>query len=351
MKRIFLIRVVLVVVTSLLSTQFLSAQDDFDKLLEAGIEDANALIEGYVDPVMTGFGTSLANGWYNTAKAHKTAGFDLTVTINAAYVPDEDLFYVPNLTNTTIVGSPDRAPTLFGPDGEGDIPTYQYSYTDDESGTTFTGTFDGPGGLNVKDEIGIQAVPVPMVQLGVGIIKNTDIKIRWTPELDIGDDGTFKLIGFGVLHDVKQHIPGMKLLPFDLSAFIGYTSISSDVTFTEQGTGSGVRTDNGKATFDVNTWTFQGLISKKFSVLTLYGGLGFNSVNSELKLTGDYTVSDDSDNSIVYSNPVDLSFSSGGPRLTAGMRLKFAIFTLHTDYTIQKYNVLTVGFGFSFREQ
>ena len=35
--------------------------------------------------------------------------------------------------------------------------------------------------------------------------------------------------------------------------------------------------------------------------------------------------------------------------MTAGMRLKLAIFTLHADYTVQKYDVLTVGFGFSVR--
>ncbi|MCG8385643.1 MAG: hypothetical protein MJA30_08895 [Cytophagales bacterium] len=324
------------------------AQEDLNQLLEAGLEDANTLVEGYVEPAMTGFGTSLANGWYNTAKAHRPAGFDLTITVNAAYVPDDDLFYTPTLQNTTLV-SGDRAPTIFGSDEDADIPTYQYSY--EEDGVTFTGTFDGVGGINVKDAIGIQAVPVPMAQLGVGLIKNTDIKIRWTPEIDIEDDGTFKLIGFGILHDVKQHIPGIKMLPFDLSAFIGFTDISSEVTFEEEGSGSGVSTENGRATFDVNTWTFQGLISKQFSILTLYGGLGFNAVSSDLRLEGDYTVSNDSGESVTYSNPINLSFSSGGPRLTAGARLKLAILTLHADYTLQEFNVLTVGLGFSFREQ
>jgi len=46
-----------------------------------------------VEPIIQSFGYGLANGWYNTAKPHKPAGFDLTATITLAFVPDEDLFY------------------------------------------------------------------------------------------------------------------------------------------------------------------------------------------------------------------------------------------------------------------
>jgi hypothetical protein len=35
--------------------------------------------------------------------------------------------------------------------------------------------------------------------------------------------------------------------------------------------------------------------------------------------------------------------------MTAGFRLKLAILTLHTDYTLQKYSCLTVGLGFAVR--
>ncbi|UII29316.1 hypothetical protein LVD15_13065 [Fulvivirga maritima] len=196
----------------------------------------------------------------------------------------------------------------------------------------------------------MQVVPVPMAQLGIGIIKNTDIKIRWTPEIDV-EDGSFKLIGFGVMHDIKQHIPGIKHLPFDLSAFVGYTSVSFDFPFDEElsTTGGGVYTTNGLGQLDVNTLTGQAIISKKISVLTVYGGVGFNRVRSEIKLKGDYVVRDDFGNSESVSDPVDLSFKEGGVKLNAGFRLKLAIVTLHADYTVQEYDVLSVGFGFAVR--
>lgn len=317
------------------------AQDDLDQLLEAGIEDASVLIEGYVDPFMVGFGTGLSNGWYNTAKAHKSLGFDLTVTANVAYVPDKDMFFNANGLNLQTVELDDPAypdgniPTMFGPDAE--TPTFRELNTGE--------TFEGPSGLGIEDEIGFNAVPVPMAQIGIGIVKNTDLKVRWTPEIDIGDDGKFKLFGFGVLHDVKQHIPGLKNLPFDLSAFVGYTKMKTTIDFT-----NGDPTQNQTGDFEIRTLTVQGLISKKFSVLTFYGGLGFNRVRSDLGINGEYDINDDGDfNDANEVNPLSLEFKSGGPRMTLGMRLKLAILTLHADYTLQKYKTLTVGVGFSVR--
>lgn len=316
-----------------------NAQDDMDRLLESGLSDANKLIKGYVDPFMKGVGSGLGGGWYNTAKTHQSLGFDITATVNLAYVPDKDMFYNINesLENTQLVD--ESAPTVFGPD---EAPTYRFTYTDETTGLEVTEDFEGPPGTGIKDELGFNAAPVPMAQIGIGIIKNTDIKIRWTPEMSIGDNGKFKLMGFGVMHDVKQHIPGLKSLPFDLSAFIGFTDISTTVDLDDD-----TSVDN-KGVFDVNTWTFQGIISKKFSILTVYGGLGFNKVKSKLKMVGEYAVGSGSDADTV-KDPVNLAFKNGGARATAGMRLKLAILTLHADYTVQEYDVLTLGFGFSFR--
>jgi hypothetical protein len=309
---------------------------------EAGLDDAEKLLTAYVNPFMKGFGTGMANGWYNTAKAHKTLGFDLTVTANLAYIPNKDLTYSVNSLNLTEIelapSSPtsDEVPTMFGP---AITPVYQLKSVPLQ-------TFDGPEGLAVKDEFGIQAVPVPMLQLGIGIVKNTDLKIRWTPKLDLGDDGSFKLLGFGVMHDVKQHIPGIKDLPFDLSVFAGFTNATTEVDVDDEDP-----TVDNKALFKVRTLTVQALISKKISVLTFYGGLGFNRIRSDLNLKGHYDLNDDTDfNDNREVDPISLEFKEGGgPRVTVGMRLKLAIITFHADYTVQKYDVLTLGFGFNVR--
>lgn len=327
-----------------------NAQDDLETLLRAGQQDANTLIDAYINPFMKGFGTALGNGWTNTAKPHKSLGFDLTITVNSAHIPDDELFFNVNdlnLQNTTVVNPADgKVPTVFGPDTQS-----EYQFTDSNGNTV---NFNGPEGLNVKDEIGMQAIPVPMVNLGIGIYKNTDLRIRWTPEISLGDDGKFKLLGFAAMHDIKQHIPGLKFAPFDLSVLVGFTKIDLSYDISDQNVGAGspgeVTTPNGEAAFGVNTWTIQGLISKKVSVLTFYGGLGMNIVKSDLGLKGDYLIRDDF--GIVeetIQDPISINVNKTGPRVTAGMRLKLGPVTLHSDYTVQKYNTLTVGFGFSFR--
>jgi len=327
------------------------AQDDLQQLLRAGQADANKLLGAYIDPFLKGFGTSVGGGWYNTAKPHKSLGFDLTFTVNPTYIPDDDLTFSVGdlgLENTTLVSTEldgDRVPTMAGPEVDSE---YEFS---DGSGNDVN--FDGIPGIDFKENVGMQAIPTPMANLGIGIYKNTDLRIRWTPEIGVGDNGDFKLIGFAVMHDIKQHIPGIKLAPFDLSVLIGFTDISLSYDLAAEsasGGGGEVTTDNGIASFDVNTWTFQGLISKKFSVLTLYGGLGFNVVKSELAMTGDYQLRDDFGAvEETITDPIGIEVKESGPRMTAGMRLKLAIVTLHADYTIQKYNTLTVGFGFSVR--
>ncbi|MEQ8474977.1 DUF6588 family protein [Fulvivirga sp.] len=332
------------------------AQDDLDVFLESGIEDANKLAQGYLEPFLGSFSSGLTGGWYNTAKAHKSAGFDLTVTANAVYIPSDQYFYRAEFNNLTYdPAGPQVSPTIFGPEGGNAQPTYNYSFT--EEGQTFEGSFQGPEGIGLKENFPIQAMPVPMAQLGIGIVKNTDIKIRWTPKIDLDDNSDFKLIGFAVMHDVKQHIPGIKDLPFDLSALIGFTdiSINYDLAAESESPGPGaaneVITENGKGVVDMNAWTVQGIISKKFSVLTLYGSLGYNIVKSEMGLKGDYQIMDDTGLTAEreYTNPILVTYKQSGPRMTAGFRLKLAIVTLHADYTLQKYNTLSVGFGFAVR--
>lgn len=345
----------IVILIPMFSIQTL-AQDDIEGLLLGGVEDANILAEGYISPFMKAFGTGLAAGWANTAEAHKSAGFDLTFTANAVFIPDDGLFYTPTFNNVTYdASSPvEQSPTVFGPEDDSKIPVYRYDVT--VNGTQFTGTFDGPPGIDLKGNVGMQAIPVPMAQLGIGIIKKTDLKIRWTPKIDVGDDGEFKLIGFAVMHDIKQHIPGIKDLPFDLSALIGFTDMSLEYNLAEatanNSPDASISTNNGKSTFDVNAWTIQGLISKKFSVLTVYGGLGYNLTKSSLKLSGDYDITYSNgifSETETVTNPLDLNFKQNGPRMTAGFRLKLAILTIHADYTLQKYSTLTAGIGFSVR--
>jgi hypothetical protein len=319
------------------------AQDDIDRLLKEGAEDGEYLLKGYLSPFMKSLGQGLNQGWYNTAKPHKVVGFDLTVTTSLMYVPNGERFYHVDNNKLNAIerldgpgGNPQsgKAPTFFGPDRE---PTYRVKGTGEE--------FQGPPGLDLKGEIGSNALPVPMAQLGIGLPKGFDIKFRFIPKVSIGDDGEFNMWGVGVMHDVKQYIPGLKLLPFDLSGFVGYTRFKLDVDFG----GGEVPGENQRGIFEASATTIQGVISKKISVLTVYGGAGYNIAKSKLAMQGWYDFDEDTTRDQGETNPINLDFAASGPRVTAGMRLKLAVFTFHADYTLQKYKSLTVGFGINVR--
>ena len=318
------------------------AQDEIDQLLNESVDDGRKLISAYISPFMNSVSLGMNQGWYNTAKAHKVAGVDLTITANAMTIPKSDLFFDVSKLDLQVVeldaSSPHypMAPTVFGPE---DKPVFRY--TDEQTG--LSQTYAGPGGVDLEDKLKKNWVPVPMAHLGFGLPKGTDLKLRFTPTIDLGDEGTLKILGVGVMHDVKQWIPGIKLLPFDLSGFVGYTKFEMEYYFDLE------NNPDQRGIFKMNATTIQGVISKKFSVLTLYGGLGYNIANSNLAMKGTYDINDDGEVGPNEVDPLDLKFAASGFRTTAGLRLKLAVLTLHADYTIQKYKCLTVGVGISVR--
>lgn len=320
---------------------------DFSDIIKGSVADTKVLLEGYVGPGMRGLSSGLNNGWYNTAKPHEKFGVDLTITTSLIYVPsDEELYRVDNTKMNKIklvsydgkqiplTGSGD-VPTMFGPDKK---PTYQIY---DQSGLT-SRTVDGPPGLDLKNAIKLaNALPVPMYTLGFGFPKKTDIRLRFSPTVAF-QDFRFSLMGLGILHDIGHYLPGVKLLPIDISLFAGYTKMDL-----EQGLSGTISGTNQKGVFSINAFTVQALVSKKISVLTLYGGVGYNMSSSNLDVKGTYDLDDNG--TPETTDPVSLGFDTSGVRATAGMRLKLAVFTLHADYTLGDYNALTAGFGINVR--
>lgn len=308
-------------------------EGSLDELLKSGASDANRLMTGYLSPLMEAAGVGLANGWYNTAKPHKTGGFDLTFTVNGVTIPDSKKFYdvlALNLQTIDPVGT-DEAPTFFGPDS---APIYAFKADPNI-------TFNGPPGLDLKKNIGVNFVPIPTINLGIGIIKSTDLRVRYVPgNLVNSEDFSFDMFGIGVMHDVKQHIPVIKALPFDLSFFAAYTRTNMNL-----GLGDEFPGQDQRAEIKFNSMTFQALISKQIAVLTGYAGIGYNVVNTSFGMLGTYEI--DSNTTLV--DPIMFDANASGLRATAGMRLKLAILTLHADYTIQQFNVFSVGLGFSVR--
>ena len=143
-------------ILAVLVSSSVRGQDDFENLLQAGEEDANKLVGGYISPVLNAIGFGLNQGWYNTAKPHKSAGFDLTFTVSAVYVPNADLFYDTKslgLKEVELVTPTDgKAPTFYGP---AITPVYRYK-------SAPSVTFNGPPGVDPPKLGSKHVFPVPI---------------------------------------------------------------------------------------------------------------------------------------------------------------------------------------------
>jgi hypothetical protein len=323
--------------------------NDLVNFLQAGEEDASKLTSAYINPVVEGLSYGMNGGWYHTAKAHKPLGFDLSLSLNGVFIPGSQRFFTPadlNLSNTQLSpNDPDgKAPTIIGP---GENTTYQTTIQTADGEQQFT--FDGPEGLDMKKRFKVQGVVTPMIQLGIGVYKNTDLKIRLLPKTNMGDEGYVKMIGFGLMHDLKQHIPGLKIMPFDLALLIGYTNVSGVVNMESEAfpRPSG---DTGaqEMPFKLNAWLVQALISKKLSAITFYGGIGYNAVKSAADIRGSYVIySGGNGSEVALADPVNLDFKNRSFRLNGGIRLNLAAFFINLEYTLQEYSTVSLGLGFT----
>jgi hypothetical protein len=345
-------RIFVVLLVGAPSWTFAQSETDLINFLEAGKNDASKLMGAYLSPMIEGLSYSFNGGWYHTAKAHSTLGFDLGVSANAVFLPSSKYYFTPStlgLQNTILTApTSGKAPTIVGP---AESTTYQSAIDTNGDGVPDqTFNFSGPEGLDFKENIKVSGVLAPTVQLGIGIVKNTDLKIRWMPEVETGSSKV-KLLGFGVLHDVKQHIPGIKTLPFDLSMLVAFTNIQGSTS--TEGEFDKPQNDTRPQLLDysMNAWLFQALISKKISVVTFYGGIGYNTIHTTSDLKGSYVMVDNPSgiNDIVFTDPVSLQFKNNSLRVTAGVRLKLGPIYLNGDYSIQEYNTLSVGLGVAVR--
>ena len=124
-----------------------------------------------------------------------------------------------------------------------------------------------------------------MLQAGVGLMKGSEIDIRYMPELKIGSLGKVGLIGIGVKHDVLQWLPIVDKIPLSLSIQAGYTKLNSNIEMIDP-TG----TIDPKAKLEVSATTMNLILSKKLLMFTPYLGIGYNSTKTIFNIDGNYNI-------------------------------------------------------------
>tara|TARA_B110000003_G_scaffold10363_1_gene10566 strand:+ start:939 stop:1889 length:951 start_codon:yes stop_codon:yes gene_type:complete len=302
---------------------FSSYSQTAQSILGQDIKQGEKLLEAYFTPMAESFGAGLNNGWYNTAKSHSLGGFDLTFTLNTVIIPNAaESFKIGNEFGGVFASDEPEASTIFG-SKDVTLMTYKNSSTGIET------SFDMPGGFKTP------VMPLPMLQAGIGLMKNTAIDIRYMPMLNVGNNFNVNLFGIGFKHDLLQWIPVVgDAIPMSLSFQGGYTSLNTELKISEQ-----------EVSLNTKATTINLVASKRLLMVTGYAGIGYNSSTTSFSADADFELS-----GIKFEEKVQMDFESkNNLRANVGLRLNITLVTIQADYTFSEYPTATLGLGVSLR--
>ena len=297
----------------------MSAQDLGEQLKKIGSENA----QGYLSPLLSGWGAGLNSGFYHTADLHAPLGFDIQIKLTLAQLPTGDREFSYRLPAQMTVGA---QTFVAGVDYPAEVST---STAIGAKGGAVVRTFGGtelaqlPGGMDVP------TAPLLIPQMVIGLPFGFEVMARFFPTAKLGDVGKINMLGFGLRYDIDQYLP---LFPVDVSIHF----MTQKLTFQDAGGGDLVK---GSAT----AYGFE--VSKKILLLTIYGGVQLEDASWTV---GPYaaTVPGSATPVSVGEFSVDSRNSS---RILIGARVQMVFLNLHADYTLATIPVITFGAGITFR--
>lgn len=319
-----------------------SAQLSFGPSIAGSQNDINYLASGYLSPFSDAMAFGLTQGWYNTAKVKRTGRFEVGFTPSLSFVPAEFQSFTidpSQLEELQLVDPSDNiAPSVFGDDNAG--PELEYSEP------TLQGLANAR--FNMPSGLGFAVAPMMALNAGIGLPFDFELTGRYLPTSAIPFlDGTeISLWGLGLKHNLLQYLPGDKLIPLDVAVLVSYSQLSLGQDL-EPSANNDKRID-----LTADALVTRLLVSKRLLFITVYGGLGYNYLNSGFKVSGTYDYINPLDlanpeQSIV--DPVDMSSTAAsGWAANVGLRVKFLVFGyVSADYTFGTFNAANLSLGFS----
>ena len=327
-----------------------NAQQLVQDVLKGGANDAEILATDYLSPFGKAFGSVLNQGWYNTAKPHHFPFVDLTLYWNWAMIPAADKnFTFPSLKHIQLQDSTITTSSTIA--GSGKTPNVKLVVTNPLNGhDTTISKFNLPAGLGVS----MMSLPIP--QLTIGLVKGTDLSIRYLPTLNIPGaiDAKASIWGVGIKHEITQYMKFVDKAPIDISIQGAYSQFKSELGLNMQPQASAIPTNadytTQKLQFDVTAYTINLLVSKKLLMFTFYGSAGYQHSSSTMSFVGNYpitTINNSGQLAITdLKDPIKVDLSGvNGLKANLGIRYTMLIFTLHADYTFATYPGISAGIG------
>lgn len=282
-------------------------------------------------------------GWFNSAKVHKKLGVDLSLRLNASFVPSADqVFSISNLEYIT--SEANDLPTIIGSSRQEELIV---TIPPDGILPEMKTTIKSPKGIKSKLPLG--AIPAPVLQLAIGIPFDTEVILRYSPEYHRkGIDMSFK--GLGIKHNLLQYFGPIDKFPINISALASFSKMKIDYDIQSF---SSIKGSGQVAQFSLNNYNLLLIASLDVLVVNFYAGFGFSGGDSSFKMLGQYDLEYQTESNIPITrslnDPIDMNFNVSGYQTTIGAKFKFLIFSAYADFTFQDYNTLSAGISINFR--
>lgn len=313
----------------------LSAQE-FGESLEQ-LTDANARL--YLRPVFEGLGAALNTGFAESARAHRSLGFDVGVRIMGAIVPEGRKTFQPVLPDEVTyrgqtfqdpyapADGPARSPTAVGV-GQGlrVVPSGAFADALRDAGEepeSAEWTFRFPDGSDVP------TVPFVVLQGSLGLGLHTDATVRMIPSVEPSSElGSVRAFGVGGKHEITGWFgPG---LPVRVALTGGYQNFEI--------------ADYLEAT----TTTFSVLVGRDVGPLDVYAVGGTTRPSMDVR----YEANNPGDNPVAPPDAISVAFSpdlASETRFGVGANLRLLVLNISGEMTFGDYDVATLKAGLSFR--
>jgi hypothetical protein len=293
----------------------------------------------YIQPAVSSFSANLNSGIFQTGEVHGFLGFEVGLVGMLAPVPNDKKTFQAMLPPSVPYGDT----TYFaGRDYDQYVvtPTALGSKT---GGIVYTKQGQPKQVFQFLGGTGLKMIPLIAPQLKVGGPMGTEVIVRYVPNITLNDEvGKLQFVGFGVKHSISQWLPGPSIVgaakpgefPLDISLGLMYQ------VFTLKDTAGGdfVKT---KA-FNIGVQA-----SKKFLLLTVYGGVGYETATTDIS----YLYQPETPYAPgLQPIPVKLEGIKGDNslRITAGLKFHLPFLDVFVDYSVASQPVASGGVAVSF---
>lgn len=291
------IKAMTIILTIVGAGMFNNADAQLESLVER-YTGANA--DDYLEPLVTAFGANLNSGLYRNAHIPQS-GLHIDLRINAmlALFSDNQKTFIATTEGYFRPVQEFEAPTVVGSGKGAAVRSPQQT------------EFTFPGGYELESFI----LAAPIVT--VGSVAGTEASMRFFSANLSEDIGNLSLFGLGARHNISQYIP---LSPVDLAAGFFYHNFKiGDI-------------------IESHSYIAHAEVSKSFSILELYGGLGYESTTASINYTFD---------ALGQSEDVSIDITGKNKfRTTLGLALNFLMLHLNMDYNIGHQNLVNLGLSF-----